>query len=68
MTNPVQISLGRKHHKVLRNEFLPKMSRQTIFNALNYRSNTKNSREVRCRAKELLLNEISLIERTERLL
>jgi hypothetical protein len=65
MSTPIQISLGRKHHKTLRQEFNGKMSRQTIYNALCYRSNTSNSIKVRKRAKELLLKEVELIEAKE---
>ncbi|MCT4672709.1 MAG: hypothetical protein N4A37_05620 [Prolixibacteraceae bacterium] len=65
MPNYVKISLGRKHHKVLREEFLPRISRQTIFNALTYRSNTPNSIAIRKKAKNLLLQEVELIEKND---
>lgn len=61
-----QICIGRKHHKELQKEFLPHISRQSIYNALSYRNNSEIALKVRMKAKELLLREIKEIEKYEK--
>jgi hypothetical protein len=53
------INVASKHHKILREEF-PNVSRQTIYSALSYKTNSPTAKAIRKRAIELLQEEIDI--------
>ncbi|WP_086984877.1 hypothetical protein [Elizabethkingia miricola] len=59
-----QISIGEKHHRIIRNEF-NSVSRQTIYAALRYFNNSDTAKEIRKRALELLEEEVKQAKENE---
>ncbi|SEA39421.1 ATP-dependent Lon protease [Bizionia paragorgiae] len=55
-----EITLSQKHLKTLRDEF--GKSRQTIYSALKDFTQSKLAKDIRKRAKELLQEEVNLID------
>jgi transcriptional regulator of met regulon len=54
-----EINVPSKHLKILKDEF--KKSRQTIFNALKDITQSELAKDIRARAKELLIEEANQI-------
>lgn len=63
--NKPQIHLSSIHKNTIAKEL--NISRQSVFYALNYRVHSKQAREIRMRAKQLLLEEASKIDQLEKL-
>lgn len=57
---PTSFQIASTHKNQIAREF--KTSRQTVFYALNYRTNSKQAIQIRQRAKTLLLQEIQKID------
>lgn len=62
-----QISIGDKHHRIIRKEF-SSVSRQTIYAALRYFNNSDTAKEIRKRALELLEEEVELAIESEKMM
>lgn len=62
-----QISIGEKHHKIIRKEF-ENVSRQTIYASLRYFNNSETAQNIRKRALELLENELKEGKKNEQLI
>ena len=64
MNKPL-IHLSSTHRNTIAKEL--SISRQSVFYALNYRVHSKKAREIRIRAKQLLLDEAAKIDQQEKL-